>query len=161
MENWLKTGKYEVSDFGRVRSKRGMLNPSPRKNGYVYIKIEGQKQIGLHRLIAKMFIPNPLNLKDVNHKNGNKADNRAINLEWANRRENITHGVSKGLTGATYAKGKNRWRAQIGFGSKDKKHLGCFATEQEAHLAYLEALKEYGLKNKYAKPFQQCPNKAT
>lgn len=45
----------------------------------------------LHRLLALAFIPNPSNLKVVNHKNGNKFDNKLENLEWVTHSENSLH----------------------------------------------------------------------
>lgn len=50
-----------------------------------------------HRLIALTFIPNPLNLPFVNHKNGDKSDNRVQNLEWVTAKENTRHAHLTGL----------------------------------------------------------------
>ena len=45
----------------------------------------------LHRLVAEAFISNPSGKLEVNHINGNKLDNRAENLEWATRSDNMRH----------------------------------------------------------------------
>ena len=53
---------------------------------------EGKRVIAFqHKLIAEAFIPNPLNLPQVNHINGNKQDNRIENLEWVSRSGNVNH----------------------------------------------------------------------
>jgi len=63
--------------------------------GYFYLKLSGLNNNDatkcVHRLVAAAFIPNPDNKKTVNHKNGNKEDNIAENLEWNTHSENISH----------------------------------------------------------------------
>jgi hypothetical protein len=56
-----------------------------------------RKTTGVHRLIAKSFIPNPNNKPEVNHINGNPSDNRIENLEWCTRKENSNHAWKNGL----------------------------------------------------------------
>ena len=51
----------------------------------------------IHRLVAQTFLPNPNNLPQVNHKNGNKLENNINNLEWCTNRENTQHGYDNGL----------------------------------------------------------------
>lgn len=64
--------------------------------GYARVRIKG-KRYKIHRLVAETFIPNPGNKREVNHKDGNKLNNRADNLEWATRSENQKHAYKIGL----------------------------------------------------------------
>ena len=85
---------YQVSDAGRVkRSINGkMLRPVCYSNGYYVVNLSG-KRIGVHRLVALAFIPNPSGLPQINHKNENKADNRVANLEWCDSQYNNNYGL--------------------------------------------------------------------
>lgn len=95
---------YEVSADGQVRN----VKRAGRKmagvtvtHGYKAVTLykEGQrKMMLLHRVVAEAFIPNPENKPQVNHINGNKADNRVENLEWATAQENLDHAKKTGLT---------------------------------------------------------------
>ena len=51
----------------------------------------------IHRLVAEAFIPNPDNLPEVNHKDGNKHNNNVDNLEWITKSDNMKHGFKNGI----------------------------------------------------------------
>ena len=90
------THTHEAYEDGRIRNfKTGTwLKFQKSPNGYykVDIFIDGRnKTITVHRVIAECFVPNPLKKKTVNHKDGNKLNNLASNLEWMTQRENNLH----------------------------------------------------------------------
>lgn len=89
--------KYQVDDLGTVYSQKGRpLKYSVNPNGYaiVQIIIDG-KQVGrsVHTLVARTFIDGYQEGLQVNHKDGNKLNNRADNLEWVTREENTRHSI--------------------------------------------------------------------
>lgn len=100
---------YQVSNLGNVKSldkvimrKHGerltvrgrVLKPMITK-GYCYVRLTdcgNWKNERIHRLVAQAFIPNPNNLPEVNHKDENKLNNRADNLEWCTHNYNLNYG---------------------------------------------------------------------
>lgn len=85
---------YMVSNLGRIAHNDKILSSKQNSHQYesIMVKRNPDKRVYVHRLVAKAFIPNPENKRDVNHKNGNKKDNRVENLEWTTHRENSIHG---------------------------------------------------------------------
>lgn len=92
---------YVFSTEGiRNRDKSNMMRKYVCPKGYIRypLKKDGKlKWISFHRLIAKTFIPNPLNLPDVNHIDGDKFNNNVENLEWVTKRQNAKHAMDTGL----------------------------------------------------------------
>ena len=60
-------------------------------------KFGNKNRVLVHRLVAETFIPNPHNLTDVNHINGDKTDNSVSNLEWLSHTDNVRHAWQTGL----------------------------------------------------------------
>lgn len=115
-------GCYLVSDTGLIYSEArtefvkssrtkghyryrnsGLIKTQISKAGYkqVGLSIDGKcKRLTVHRIVAMAFVPNPLGLKEVNHKDGNRLNNHVDNLEWVSRSQNSLH--------STRVLGKNR-----------------------------------------------------
>ena len=97
-------GLYQVSNLGRVKSlnykhtgREKILKSSVDKIGYMYVglcKNGKRKHYLVHRLVAEVFISNPNNLAQVNHKDENKHNNCVENLEWCDAKYNINYGTA-------------------------------------------------------------------
>ncbi len=113
------SGLYQASSAGRVRSMARattsgkVLTPVLNRNGYLRVSISisrRSKYDYVHRLIALTFIGNRPDKYDVNHKNGIKTDNRAENLEYMTRAENMKHAREHGLHDN---RGEKQWNAKL------------------------------------------------
>ena len=110
-------GYYQVSNKGRIRSlnrtivdsrgikfnKKGkLLSTHKGENGYVYVSLKKNNKtrtFTVHRLVAIYFVPNLLNLPIVNHKDEDKENNKAENLEWCTYEYNNSYGtkIARGM----------------------------------------------------------------
>lgn len=102
-DNWIKTNRnkyYEVNEDGYVRNSRNnyILTNSPNNKGYMTVSL-GKHLPGqlVHMLVAEAFVPGYAPGLDVDHKNGKKWDNRAENLAWCTRSENVKRAFETGL----------------------------------------------------------------
>lgn len=100
-------GRYAVSNlgiiysyydnFGRKRETPKELSRCPTHGGYLRVRItyaDGTKKtVKVHRLVALAFVPNPNGYPVINHKDENKTNNRADNLEWCTVRYNTLYGT--------------------------------------------------------------------
>jgi len=109
--------QYQISNKGNLRGKERIAKSSIQKSGFrviapkakavqdngngykqIYVQIERKRiLLYVHRIVAKYFIDNPLGKNEVNHKDGNKANNHVENLEWCSKKENVKHAIDLGL----------------------------------------------------------------
>ncbi len=143
---------YKISDSGEVMSLKGktpkVLKSYSKTHGYLYtaLSLQGKKHyLRIHRLVAEAFIPNPLNLPEVNHLDEDKTNNRVDNLEWCTPHDNKLHGSRRERV-ARKVSDPNIPRANNTSGRKGVsrvksgkyvayfygKHLGTFNTFDEA-----------------------------
>ena len=89
---------YQITYDGRIINKRWGREVKPQKNGKGYLRVfMAGKLRFVHRLVADKYIPNPDGKPQVNHKDGNKLNNCADNLEWVSNQDNRNHAVKNDL----------------------------------------------------------------
>ena len=88
---------YDITTDGKIYNKKWgkYVKPQPNGTGYLRVHIAG-KMYFVHRLVASKYIPNPDNLPQVNHKDGNKHNNSVDNLEWVSNKDNSLHALHNG-----------------------------------------------------------------
>lgn len=113
-------GYYKISNKGRVKSFVGwdgrkyvhrekLLKPYIEETGNNYSRLviglnkkKKREEFKVHQLVARAFIPNPKNRKEINHIDGNPFNNKVENLEWCTHGENMIHAIKTGLKAIIY-----------------------------------------------------------
>lgn len=139
-----KHTKFYVSEDGKIYSsttyygdkslheKKTTVNKS---RGYVYVRTS-KRNYQVHRLVAEAFIPKPNGKDYIDHKNGNRTDNRVENLEWVTQKENVSRTIARGR--AYFApKGSYKKYSQSDYD-------GVFALIKKG-ATYKEAGRQYGM----------------
>jgi len=95
-------GYYAITSLGRIWSHRRKKYIKTHIDAQGYMRVtftvkNKRASFKLHRLVGFSFVDNPLYKPQINHKNGNKTDCRACNLEWVTARENLQHACDIGL----------------------------------------------------------------
>lgn len=109
MEKWLDIEHhpgYQISSYGRVRSflnnRHGLcdtphiLGTDINSNGYERVYLGSGGRFFIHHLVAEAFIPNPNSYPIVRHKDDNRTNNCADNLEWGTQSDNIQDAIRRG-----------------------------------------------------------------
>lgn len=127
-------------------SRAGQKAGTLKSNGYLHFSVDGKKH-GAHR-IAWLHVYGYMPVGDVDHIDGDRQNNAINNLRDVDRSTNLENqrtakssNKSTGLLGAYFHKQIGRYTSRITTHGKDK-HLGCFATAEEAHAAYIHAKRE-------------------
>ena len=127
---------YEINKIGQVRHKGSgdILKPSIVENGYCNITLRSYGKsfhTSIHRLLGKIFIPNPENKPCIDHINRNKQDNRLENLRWVTISEN-GHNVLLKKNNISFLNKKYNGSYQFQKTVNGKKYSKCFKTYEEA-----------------------------
>ena len=150
---------YSVNNLGDIKNNKTekILKKQTDRGGYnsVLFGLRG-KRVGVHRLVAKAFIPNPDNLPCVDHIDRCKTNNEVSNLRWIshsnNNRNRDFEGTKAGgyskFVGVTFDKRHGKWVSGIKINNKYKR-LGAFDTEEEASESFKKFIIEAGLNEFY------------
>lgn len=141
-----ETGVFTRRSPSDRRFHDGQVVGHASDNGYIHFSIDNKKY-GAHRL-AWFYVHGEWPTGDIDHINGDRADNRIANLRDVSRSVNLqnqrapkSHNKSTGILGAHLHTQTGRFTSRIRVNGQNK-HLGCFATAEQAHVAYVAAKRE-------------------
>lgn len=89
--------EYYADEEGNIYNKNNHILKGYKGTYHLLMLCPGRLKLSVHRLVCLTYHPNPLNLPQVNHKDGNKLNNHKDNLEWSTRSDNQLHAIRTGL----------------------------------------------------------------
>lgn len=111
---------FEISTYGRLKNTktRHIYKPNVLNSGYCSVRTtlgtrDNKVGILIHKAVAYTFLDNPNNLPEVNHKDGNKENNRLDNLEFCTSHENQQHKYDIGLFDVNKIRGENNGASKL------------------------------------------------
>ncbi len=146
-----------TGQFRWIAKRRGIIPGSiagsKQKKGYIAISVNLVDYYA-HRL-AWLYVYGEFPKDQIDHINGDKADNRIANLRESSDSENQqNHSTKNGTLGTTLVKSVGMWAAQIKHNGT-RYYLGIFRSRQEAHEAYLKAKRKLHTFNPIPRPSAQ------
>lgn len=142
---------YFVDEFGNIYGKKGnLLKQSINSDGYSVVTLGNRHycrtRIAVHRIVAKIFVPNPNNYIEVDHLDGNRQNPRAENLEWVTHQENIRRAKARGSYDGRF-RGERNLKARLDS-----------ATVMELREKYYDGTTIQELSKKYNLPWSTVAN---
>jgi hypothetical protein len=151
-------GLYEVSNYGKVKALRKFSGTCFRderilsmnritKDGYIHVALTKNGKVldtRLHKVVAENFVENPDKKETVNHIDGNKLNNRADNLEWADRREQLDHAYRLKLKKP--ARGQNNTQSKLT--EEDVRYIRKHYKRQSTEFGTVALSKKFGVSNR-------------
>lgn len=131
-----ETGSFKWKRRTSNRMRVGDIAGSMMPHGYIKIRVCGESHYA--QRLAWLYITGEWPQGEMDHKDGNRSNNTFVNLRDSAHRQNC---INRPAKGASQQK-NGRWRAQLGINSKQL-YLGTFASENEAHSAYMRAVEEH------------------
>lgn len=161
LENWKNLiynnvnygNKFIISTMGRLKNKNTgtIYKLSQNKNGYLQVTVScGSRNkkltVKIHRAVAETFIPNPNNLPQVNHKDGNKLHNVVENLEWITNQANIIHAVKIGLR--KYDSISGEYNVNNKLKQEDVQYIRTFYTPRHKQFGCRSLARKFGVSHR-------------
>ena len=143
---------YEINIAGVVRRRSDgfIKKPWRMKIGYMAYSFSVANKANnryLHRLLAEAFLPNPKNLPEVNHIDGDRSNYQLCNLEWVSHQTNMAHAKRTGLippvTNSKHGEKILEIRARLARGERARDIAACLGMS-ESSLSQIKNGKQWG-----------------
>lgn len=152
---------YIINEYGEVYKYKGekcyrIMKTSIDRYGYLKMPLsyKGKRYYKtVHRLVAEIFIPNPDNLPEVNHIDGNKLNNHISNLEWCTGEYNLWHSINvlgndnKNIDQSYHAKTCNLYIDDCLIKSFESISAACEYAKKHYNIPYTQLQKHYVSRN--------------